>query len=392
MIKLYKLVAVCAVLVPFAAAQQTSIHQDGGNWTQDVTGSLAKTNNVIVKTDIGSVRVTGGAQANIDYAIHNHANTSSQETAKRQFDSFKVTAYVSGDTAWIIAEWEGGQARHFGSDFVITVPNSTEQVKVESESGNIEVVSIAGRTSVETGGGGIKLENIGQEIQAQTGGGNVEINAIGGDATIETGGGNLKLGSIKGKVSASTGGGNIQLASSQQDAVIETGAGSIHVQDCGGMLKVSTGGGDIDLGTLSDGAQVETGGGSIHLSGAKGYVRVESGSGHIELDGVPSANVETGAGGIVAKFIQTNAEPHDSRLETTAGDITVYLAPSIHIVVDAAIEVSNGHSIQSDFPEFQVSNEGGPWGTKRAEGNLNGGGPLLKIRTTNGNIVIHRSM
>jgi DUF4097 and DUF4098 domain-containing protein YvlB len=158
------------------------------------------------------------------------------------------------------------------------------------------------------------------------------------------------------------------------------------------MLKVSTGGGDIDLGTLSDGAQVETGGGSIHLAGAKGYVRVESGSGHIELDGVPSANVETGAGGIVAKFIQTNAEPHDSRLETTAGDITVYLAPSIHIVVDAAIEVSNGHSIQSDFPEFQVSNEGGPWGTKRAEGNLNGGGPLLKIRTTNGNIVIHRSM
>ena len=183
----------------------------------------------------------------------------------------------------------------------------------------------------------------------------------------------------------------MQLASSQQAAVIETGGGSVHVQDCGGALKVTTGGGDIDLGTLNEGGQVETGGGSIHLVQAKGFVNIESGSGHIELDGVPSAYVETGAGGIVAKFVQSAHDEHDSRLETSAGDIVVYLEPNIHIALDAAIEVANGHTIQSDFPEFHVSNEGGPWGAKRAEGNINGGGPVLKIRTTSGDIVIHRT-
>lgn len=391
--KLSKLVAVCALLAPLAAAQQINIHQEGGGaWGQNITGSLQKVANIHVKTDIGTVHVVGGSQGSINYQIHNRANTSSEDNAKRQFDSFKINAYVRGDTAWIVAEWEGGQAHHFESDFQVQVPNSTDLVKVESEAGGVDISGITGRASAESGGGNIHMVNIGQAIDAQTGGGNVDINSIGGDARIETGGGNVSIGSIKGKVNASTGGGNIRLTSSTKDAVIETGGGSIHVGDCGGTLRVSTGGGDIDLGMVNDGAQVETGGGSIHLAGAKGFVSVESGSGHIELDGIPSASVETGAGGIVAKFIQSAGQPHDSRLETSAGDVVVYLTPSMHIVVDAAIEVSNGHNIQSDFPEFKVSTEGGPWGTKRAEGNLNGGGPVLKIRTTTGNIVIRRSM
>jgi hypothetical protein len=385
-----KLATLCILLAPLAVAQQASIRQENGNWVQDVSGTLAKVSNVHIKAETGSVRVTGTSQGNISYAIQNRAYTSSQEKAKRQFDSYKINAYVRGDTAWIVAEWEGDSPRRFGSDFIITVPDSTAWVKVESDAGDIQMAGIAGRADAESGGGGIQLKNVGGEIQVETGGGKVEVNNIGGDAHIETGGGDVVLGSIKGKVVASTGGGNMRLASSQQDAVIETGAGSIHVGDCGGMLRVSTGGGDIELGTLNNGAQVETGGGSIHLAEAKGFVKVESGSGHIQLDGVPAAYVETGAGGIVAKFIAANGGSHDSRLETSSGDVTVYIAPTIHITLDAAIEVANGHTVQSDFPEIRVFNEGGPWGSKRAEGDINGGGPVLKIRTTSGDILIHR--
>jgi hypothetical protein len=47
----------------------------------------------------------------------------------------------------------------------------------------------------------------------------------------------------------------------------------------------------------------------------------------------------------------------------------------------------------TDFPEIRVSSEGGQWEPKliSAEGNLNGGGPVLKIRTTMGNIYIRRA-
>ena len=95
----------------------------------------------------------------------------------------------------------------------------------------------------------------------------------------------------------------------------------------------------------------------------------------------------TGAGGIVANFVP-GADRTDSVLETSAGDITVYLAPTLNITIRASIELANGHRIHSDFSEIRVTTEGGQWGPgiATAEGNLNGGGPTLKVRTTTGDI------
>jgi hypothetical protein len=112
------------------------------------------------------------------------------------------------------------------------------------------------------------------------------------------------------------------------------------------------------------------------------------------LNGVPSARVSTGAGGIVAKIVASpNGERADSLLETPSGDITVSLAPNLKISVRASIEVSNGHGIHSDFPEIKVKSEGGDWGPKavNAEGDLNGGGPVLRVRTTTGDIYVRRT-
>jgi len=70
----------------------------------------------------------------------------------------------------------------------------------------------------------------------------------------------------------------------------------------------------------------------------------------------------------------------------------VYLAPDVHLTIRASIEVANGHMIHSDFPEIRVTAEGGDYGPKTytAEGSLNGGGPVLKVRTTTGDITFRR--
>ena len=122
---------------------------------------------------------------------------------------------------------------------------------------------------------------------------------------------------------------------------------------------------------------------------AKGVVRAQTGAGRIELNGVSSARAETGAGGILAKFISSSGERSDSLLETSAGDIVVYIAPDVAITVRASIDLANGHKILSDFTDIRVTSEGGEWpGPKSftAEGKLNGGGPTLKVRTTTGDI------
>jgi hypothetical protein len=54
--------------------------------------------------------------------------------------------------------------------------------------------------------------------------------------------------------------------------------------------------------------------------------------------------------------------------------------------------MGSGHTIHSDFSDIRVSSEGGQYGPKTvtAEGQLNGGGPVLKVRTNSGNVDFRR--
>lgn len=388
-----KFAALLLFIVPLASAQQTRVYGEGGNWTQEITGSLAAVKNLKVKVDMGSVRVQGGSQQDVTYVIHNHSYGGSEDKARREFDSYKINAYVRGDTAWIVAEWEGGRPRKFSGDFTINVPRQMDEIKVETEGGNVSANGISGRVDAQSGGGTIRVDDIGGKVNAETGGGSIEVGSVASDVSLHTGGGSIKVNSAKGKIEAESGGGSISIVSGAQDAVLQTGGGSIQVEHCAGRVKASTGGGSIDLGDIGGPAEMETGGGGIRLTSAKGTVHAETGGGSIELNGVPSARAETGAGGIVAKFIGSSGERHDSQLETAAGDITVYLSPNVNISVRASIDVANGHNIRSDFPEIKVISEGGDYGPKTvtAEGSLNGGGPELKVSTTTGDICFRRA-
>jgi DUF4097 and DUF4098 domain-containing protein YvlB len=391
--QLSKFVAVLLLTLPLANAQQSRVYGDGGNWTQEITGSLATVKNLRIKVDIGSVHVEGGSQQGISYVIRNHSYSGSEDRARREFDSYKISAYVHGDTAWIEGNWEGGRPHKFSGDFVVKVPREMDEIKVETEGGSVSTIGITGRVDAQSGGGSIHLDDIGGAVNAETGGGSIDVGNVASDVRLQTGGGSIKVNSAKGKIEAESGGGSVTIISGMQSAVLETGGGSIQVERCAGRVKASTGGGSIDLGDIGGAAEMETGGGSIRLSSAKGTVRAETGGGSIELNGVPSARAATGAGGIVAKFVASNGERHDSDLETSAGDITIYLAPNVNISIRASIEVANGHNIRSDFPDIKITTEGGDYGPKTvtAEGNLNGGGPTLKVRTTTGDISFRRA-
>ena len=402
---LAKLGLLMALGVTVCAAQQalsetlsqdstaTPIQREGDGWTSVINGSLTGVHNLRINADIGAVRVEGSANPGISYVVRNRSFESTEAKARHQFDSYKLAAYVRGDTAWIVGDWKGGRLHKFSSDVIVTVPREMELVKIEAGGGAVVATGISGRLEAKSGGGTIHVDDIGGAVVAETGGDAIDVGNVGSDLTARTGGGAIHIGSAKGKVIAESGGGNLDLVSGSQGASLETGAGSIHVQKCTGEVKASTGGGSIDLGEISGGVIMEAGGGSLKISSASGPVKAETGGGTIELWGVPVAHVETGAGSVIAKFISAGADRNDSVLETGVGDITVYLLPNVNLTIHASIEAAAGHRIMSDFPEIKISSEGGQWDPKlvTAEGNLNGGGPVLKVRTTMGNIYIRRA-
>ena len=386
------ILVVTMFLASAALAQQSRISNQGGNWSQDSSGSLGPARNLQIKTEFGSVRVQGGSQQGITYVFHSTAYSSSEDRARRQLQGMKASTNVRGDTAYITAEDEEGSHNRCSGEFVVNVPRDIGSVRIETEGGNVMVNSIAGRVHAETGGGSIHVDDIGGSVEAETGGDSIDVGTVGGDVHLETGGGRITIGSVKGKISASTGGGDVVITSGLQGAVLESGGGNIQVKQCTGRVKVSTGGGNIDLGDIAGPVEMETGGGSIRLASSKSSVRAETSAGRIELNGVGSARAETGAGGIIAKFV-SSSEKTDSSLATSAGDITVYIAPDVRLTIRASIDMANGHNIRSDFGDIHVTSEGGDWGPKtiQAEGNLNGGGPTLKLSTSTGDIRILRT-
>jgi len=374
-------------LAPLAAAQERVTQEGNG---KEITGTLTWVKTLRVKVDMGSVVVRGGQQQNITYDIRTRFGSGD---ARREADEYKITAYVKGDTAWIVGDWQGGRRpRHCSAEFSINVPREMALVKLETEGGNIDTTGVTGRVEAESGGGSLRLDDIGGGVHAETGGGSIDVGTVSGDLGLHTGGGAIEVRHANGKVVAETGGGSVEIQSGQ-DATIETGGGSVQVRQCNGRVKVSTGGGSVDLADVGGPADIETGGGTIHLTSAKGHVHAETGGGGIELLGVPSAHAETGAGGITVKILNTGGERRDSDLETGAGDITVYIAPDVAINVRASVDMGNGHRITSDFPDIHIASEGDQWGPKTltAEGKLNGGGPMLKVHTSTGDICIRKA-
>jgi len=391
--KLASIAVVMTTLASLALCQETRVYREGSNWVQEMTGDLGAAKNLRVKLAAGSVRVQGGAQTGITYVIHRKAYTSSEERARHEFESYRISTSVKGDTAWVVAESSRRDSK-CSDDFVINVPRNLDSVKIETGGGNVGATGIAGHVGLESGGGNIHLDDIGGEVTAATGGGTIEVGSVQGNISLQTGGGNIKIASAKGQIKAESGGGSVVVLSGLQGAVLETGGGSIRVDKCSGPVKATTGGGSVDLGEIGGAAQIETGAGSIRLASAKGRVQAQTGGGSIQLDGATSVQAETSAGGIIVKLLSAAGAGgrSNSTLETSAGDITVYLANDLAISIRAEIEIANGHTIRSDFPDVHVSSEGGQWGPKTvtAEGQLNGGGPVLKVRTNSGNVNFRR--
>ena len=375
-------------------AQESHISREGGTWGQEITGSLAAVKTLHVKVDMGSVVVRGGQQQGINYVVHTNYKTSSEQDARRQFEQYKITAWVKGDTAWIVGDWQGDkQPRHFSGEFSVMVPREMALVKLETDGGNVDATGLAGRVEAETGGGGMHLDEIGGGIYAETGGGSIDVGTVSGELGLHTGGGSIEVRQANGKVIAETGGGSVDIHSCAQGAMVETGGSSISISHCNGKVKATTGGGSVDLSDIGGTAEIETGGGTIRLTGGKGHVHAETGGGGIELYGVPSAYAETSAGGISVKLVNTGSERRDSDLETEAGDITVYIGSDVAINVRASVDMGSGHRITSEFPEILVASDSSKWEPKtlNAEGKLNGGGPVLKVHTSSGDICFKRA-
>lgn len=186
---------------------------------------------------------------------------------------------------------------------------------------------------------------------------------------------------------------------SQSNVDLKTAAaGAIHVDDLDGTVRAETSIGNIHLGEIQGAVCGKTGGpGKITLKGCQSDVDLESGIGNIELGSITGKVIAKtgGPGKVVLRECQSRVDAesgignihaeiptqlmHPWTLRTAGpGKIEVVLSSSTAVNIDAE---TNG-TISSDIP-IQVQ---GLLTEDKLKGTLNGGGPLLKLRTSLGDI------
>ena len=177
---------------------------------------------------------------------------------------------------------------------------------------------------------------------------------------------------------------------------LETQTGSIKVGNLDGKVRAHTSGGHLRFGNITGTVwgRIEnitgivwerTSGGNIKVENCNSSVDVQTSAGNIKLESVGGdVNAKTSAGNIQATM---TAQPqNECSLRTSAGNITVTLIPDVTVDMDAETWAGN---VSTDFTVAPVIQR--KFLKNGLKGSINGGGPLLKLRTSAGNIHLQKA-
>ncbi len=190
---------------------------------------------------------------------------------------------------------------------------------------NVSVrIKIPERFSIElhTGGGRIEIDDVSGDVNARTSGGRIEIDGAVGQVEVETSGGRIQIDDVDGDLFARTSGGPVEVSDVTGDVEVRTSGGHIKVHDVGGSVVAKTSGGRIS----------------------------------VRFNGPPQGDLETSGGSIEVEVPEDAGIDLDAR--TSGGRVTV----------DSEV------TVRGTFDHSQI------------EGKINGGGSVLRLRTSGGNV------
>lgn len=288
---------------------------------------------LVLKTDRGSLTIHGGDTATAEIVVTRRVKKASGDKARQLLADHHVTFSQENGVIRVDADLEGHDQWNWRGP----------QLEVDIQ------VSLPREFAVE----------------ADTAGGSIRTTRIKGPVSVRTSGGSLHLEDLEGTLTGRTSGGSIKAAHLAGTVDLNTSGGSITIEGATGeKLKASTSGGSIRATGLAVPAEVRTSGGSITL----------------ESGGAP-LTASTSGGGIDATF--KAAPAGDISLKTSAGSIGVTLPANAAFQLDA--DTSAG-GVRSEFPVPTTSTGD----RSQLKGPVNGGGHVLKLRTSAGSIRVKK--
>lgn len=306
---------------------------------------------LLAETLAGNITVSGSDTTDIKVEVYVHSlgwvwgTTSRQkiEERLRQYDLIiekqedKIVAlHRRKPETWNWNSW----MKFMGISYKIYVPQNISTT-LQTSGGKISLENLIGKQRFSSEGGNLKMANIKGEIHGRTSGGNIAISGCSEKIDLQTYGGNIVADSSEGLINLRTSGGNLRFFNLGGEIEAHTSGGNIQADKINGTLKVSTSG---------------------------GFIRIIDLSGNIDA--------QTSGGGIQA---EVNDFDKLISLDTNGGNI------------HASIPLNRGMNLDLSGSRVRIPRTGQFEGfaQKRSiHGKLNGGGAMIRMRTSGGRVII----
>jgi hypothetical protein len=181
---------------------------------------------------------------------------------------------------------------------------------------------------------------------------------------LRTSGGDIVVGDLDGTVNARTSGGEIELGKIGGEVEASTSGGNMSVDEGRAAVRLSTSGGNISAGRVVGPTELKTSGGDIRVD---------------EADDVLTA--KTSGGSVRAIF--KGPLKGDCTLSTSGGSVKATVGAGTAFQLDAS---TSGGEVNAAGLTITIGSGG--QGKSHLSGEVNGGGPLLKLHSSGGDISI----
>jgi|GEM_PF-1486288 len=175
--------------------------------------------------------------------------------------------------------------------------------------------------------------------------------------------GAITVPAVRGDVDVRAQNGDVFLGAVAGNAAVKSGLGNVTVTSCTGSLAIDARSGNVSVGRLQGEAKIDAVGGTIEIQASHGSLAVHG-------DG---SDVRVG-------FVYPIRG--DADVFASGGDVEA----SFESTVKANLDVHASSFGQVRIRELQLATSSGHAGDAHVVGTLGGGGPLLKIRASGGNV------
>jgi DUF4097 and DUF4098 domain-containing protein YvlB len=376
-----------SLLLAASSLMAQNIKQEGSDWVRTDSGVRQVDPAGELQVDShGPIVVHGVPGDRISYKLTQRAKVSAEDEAHKLLSAGFVKASPYPGGAMVFSQ---GSSPLVSTELELYIPRTLRVAGLKvSFYGDVSVNDFDGGLVVRTPGGNINLDGIKGGVSATSGGGRIHLGKIGGSIECSTLADSITIDNAGGQVNCQTAGGEIVVKEAGGSVWLSSEGGNISVGRAAGSVEAHAESGLIDVGQAGGTVIADTRAGSIQIGSARG-VKAESAQGAVRLRGMSGPmNVSTAMGNILAELL-SGMTLQDSSLMATSGDITVFIPSNLRISVMATSEAGGARHVVSDFSELR----GQSVGFSRAPvvtGDINGGGPVLRINTGRGMIYLRK--